>query len=66
MNRRPFNDEGGRTIRQLPLEDDYGVDSDLRLIPGICGVEVRRIVFVEIHTNQDAKETADFWHSRPS
>ncbi len=47
----------------FPFEDNDGINSDLRLIPCIEGVEMRRIMLVEIHTNHDAKETADFWHS---
>ena len=57
MKRSPFQDHGRRTIRELPLEDNDGINSDLRLIPCIEGVEMRRIMLVEIHTNHDAKET---------
>ena len=46
----------------FPSKDNDGINSDLRLIPCIEGAEMRRIMLVEIHTNHDAKETADFWH----
>ena len=63
MKGRPFHHHGRRAIRDVPLESNDGINSDLRLIPGIDGVEVRRIMVVEIHTNDNAEETADLWHS---
>src|SRR2546427_3080727 len=66
MKCRPFNDHGRRTIRKLSFKNNYGINPKLRLIPGVNGMEVRRIMLVEIHANHDAKETADFWHLPPS
>jgi hypothetical protein len=39
-----------------------GSTRDLRLIPSVDRVEVRWVVVVEIHSNQDAKKTADLGH----
>ena len=66
MKGRPFNDHGRRSIRELPFKKDYRINPNLRLNPGIDGMEVWRIMIVEIHANHDAEETADFWHWPPS
>src|SRR3989337_1192760 len=66
MKGRPFNDHGRRPIRELPFQKEARINPNPRLIPGIDGMEVWRIMIVEIHANHDAEETADFWHWPPS
>ena len=44
------------------LQESLGDQSLLAPHSQRSGVEVRRIMLVEIHTNRDAKETADFRH----
>jgi hypothetical protein len=62
MKRRPFEYHRRSTIREGALENRDRLDSDLSFAPGIIGMDMRRIVVVEIHSNHDAKEAADLGH----
>ena len=56
MERSGFENHRRRAVRKRAIENRDRFDSDLIFIPAINGMDVRRIVVVEIHTNHDAKK----------
>ncbi len=62
MESRPLNYESYRTRRQVAGEDGQVANIDQRKIAAVLGMEVRRIVIVEEHLDDDAEEPADLRH----
>jgi hypothetical protein len=42
---------------------DSGFDLNSDLVLSVLGVEMRREMVAVVHSNNDPKESADFWHS---
>ena len=65
MDFDPGLHQPGLRARQRACEKFTAVDGELRLLALILGVDVRQVVLLsveEIHSNQDAVETADRGH----
>ena len=59
MKRGPFEDHGGGPAGKCAFQGCDWFDSDLHFIPAVESMEMRRIVIVEVHSNNDAEEAAD-------
>ena len=62
MKRGPFEDHGGGPAWKCAFQGCNRFDSDLHFIAAVESVEMRRIVVVEVHSNNDAEEAADLGH----
>jgi hypothetical protein len=62
MQSCPFNDHGGRASGQAAVKETDGLYPDLRFGLSIPRVEVRRVVIVKVHADDNAKEAADLRH----
>jgi len=64
MEGRPFNHESYHARRQPAGEDGEVADIKQRKVAAVFRMEVRRIVIVEEHLDDDAEEPADLRHGR--
>jgi len=64
MEGRPLNHESRHARGQPAGEDGQVADIDQSKVAGVLGMEVRGIVIVEEHLDDDAKEAADLRHGR--
>ena len=65
IDRSPLHGEAERSRRQGSVQDAWTLDRDLRLVFSIYGVEVRRQVILELHSNDDPEEPRHLRH-RPT
>jgi len=62
MKRCPLGNETERAGRQLAGNDRQAVDIHEGLVRAIFGMEVRRVVIIKVHLDDDSVETADLRH----
>ena len=58
----PLDREPQRTRWKPPIEDLQAPNRDLDLEFAICGVEMRRVMIIEVHLDDDAKEARYLGH----
>jgi len=58
----PFDRETQSTRWKPPVEDLKAPDRDLNLEFAVHGVEVGRVVIIEVHPDDDPKEARDLRH----
>jgi len=63
--RCPFDDKSKRSWRQVAREDSKGVYVNQHLILSIKRMEVRRIVIIEKHLDDDPIKSGNLRHTPP-
>jgi hypothetical protein len=58
----PLDDETQDARRKAPLQHTQRGNFDGRLVAPITGMEMRWIVLIVKHGDNDAEESADLWH----
>ena len=58
----PVEVEPKSPARKLSLDEFQRLDSDVRFVVAVCGVEVRRLVVAIVHADDDSEEDAECWH----